>query len=211
MDVRCDRCQTEYELEDDSVAERGASVQCTTCGHTFVVSRRKPDAHAHARPDDRDGGARLGADHRGREDPPVPRSDHAAEMDRRASRRPRPIASRRPGASRAGWATWTSCGRSSIWSIRPTAPRRRAVARPTQPETPQRHRRRRARLRVARRGRRRRADERPSIAGRRAARPRRRGSIRTSRRGCRRWASTTAWASCCRQRNIGAKCGLRAS
>src|SRR3954470_16823689 len=43
MDVRCDRCQTEYELEDASVAERGASVQCTTCGHTFVVSRRKPD------------------------------------------------------------------------------------------------------------------------------------------------------------------------
>src|SRR5262245_62219381 len=41
MDVRCDRCQTEYELEDDSVAERGASVQCTTCGHTFVVSREK--------------------------------------------------------------------------------------------------------------------------------------------------------------------------
>jgi predicted Zn finger-like uncharacterized protein len=40
MDVRCDRCQTEYELEDESVAERGASVQCTTCGHTFVVSRR---------------------------------------------------------------------------------------------------------------------------------------------------------------------------
>jgi predicted Zn finger-like uncharacterized protein len=41
MDVRCDRCQTEYELEDDSVAETGASVQCTTCGHTFMVSRRK--------------------------------------------------------------------------------------------------------------------------------------------------------------------------
>src|ERR1700753_2932979 len=39
MDVRCDRCQTEYELDDDSVAGAGASVQCTTCGHTFVVSR----------------------------------------------------------------------------------------------------------------------------------------------------------------------------
>src|SRR5436190_14859145 len=39
MDVRCDRCQTEYELDDDSVAGPGASVQCTTCGHTFVVSR----------------------------------------------------------------------------------------------------------------------------------------------------------------------------
>ena len=40
MDVRCDRCQTEYELDDASVAERGASVQCTTCGHTFIVSRK---------------------------------------------------------------------------------------------------------------------------------------------------------------------------
>ena len=40
MDVRCDRCQTEYELDDASVAERGASVQCTTCGHTFTVMRR---------------------------------------------------------------------------------------------------------------------------------------------------------------------------
>jgi predicted Zn finger-like uncharacterized protein len=40
MDVRCDRCQTEYELDDESVADGGASVQCTTCGHTFVVSKR---------------------------------------------------------------------------------------------------------------------------------------------------------------------------
>src|SRR4051794_22844716 len=39
MDVRCDRCQTEYELDDDSVSDAGASVQCTTCGHTFVVGR----------------------------------------------------------------------------------------------------------------------------------------------------------------------------
>src|SRR4051794_18679918 len=37
MDVRCDRCETEYELDDDSVTEGGASLQCTTCGHTFVV------------------------------------------------------------------------------------------------------------------------------------------------------------------------------
>jgi predicted Zn finger-like uncharacterized protein len=39
MDVRCDRCQTEYELDDASVGDAGASVQCTSCGHTFVVSR----------------------------------------------------------------------------------------------------------------------------------------------------------------------------
>ena len=39
MDVRCDRCQTEYELDDESVGAGGASVQCTTCGHTFIVAR----------------------------------------------------------------------------------------------------------------------------------------------------------------------------
>jgi predicted Zn finger-like uncharacterized protein len=44
MDVRCDRCQTEYELDDESVAEGGASVQCTSCGNTFVVGRdRRPE------------------------------------------------------------------------------------------------------------------------------------------------------------------------
>src|SRR4051812_35946261 len=39
MDVRCDRCQTEYELDDASVGAEGASVQCTSCGHTFIVTR----------------------------------------------------------------------------------------------------------------------------------------------------------------------------
>lgn len=39
MDVRCDRCETEYELDDAIVTEAGASVQCTTCGHTFTVTR----------------------------------------------------------------------------------------------------------------------------------------------------------------------------
>jgi predicted Zn finger-like uncharacterized protein len=39
MDVRCERCLTEYELGDDSVSEAGTSVQCTTCGHTFRVRR----------------------------------------------------------------------------------------------------------------------------------------------------------------------------
>jgi predicted Zn finger-like uncharacterized protein len=41
MDVRCDRCQTEYDLDDESVAEGGASVQCTSCGNTFVVGRER--------------------------------------------------------------------------------------------------------------------------------------------------------------------------
>ena len=42
MDVRCDRCHTEYELDDASVAADGATVQCTNCGHTFVVTRPAP-------------------------------------------------------------------------------------------------------------------------------------------------------------------------
>ena len=40
MDVRCDRCQTEYELDDASVSDTGTSVQCTTCGHQFIVARK---------------------------------------------------------------------------------------------------------------------------------------------------------------------------
>jgi predicted Zn finger-like uncharacterized protein len=42
MDIRCDRCETEYELDDAIVTDTGTSVQCTTCGHTFVVTRRVP-------------------------------------------------------------------------------------------------------------------------------------------------------------------------
>jgi predicted Zn finger-like uncharacterized protein len=38
MDVRCERCQTEYELEDASVSAEGTSVQCMACGNTFLVS-----------------------------------------------------------------------------------------------------------------------------------------------------------------------------
>jgi predicted Zn finger-like uncharacterized protein len=42
MDVRCDRCQTEYELDDASVTADGSTVQCTTCGHTFIVMPPAP-------------------------------------------------------------------------------------------------------------------------------------------------------------------------
>jgi predicted Zn finger-like uncharacterized protein len=39
MDVRCERCQTEYEVEDASVSDLGTEVQCSDCGHRFVVKR----------------------------------------------------------------------------------------------------------------------------------------------------------------------------
>jgi predicted Zn finger-like uncharacterized protein len=41
MDVRCERCQTEYELDDASVSDEGTAVQCTACGHTFQVMPRQ--------------------------------------------------------------------------------------------------------------------------------------------------------------------------
>jgi predicted Zn finger-like uncharacterized protein len=37
MDVRCDRCDTEYDFDDALVSERGTTVRCTNCGHQFKV------------------------------------------------------------------------------------------------------------------------------------------------------------------------------
>lgn len=44
MDVRCERCQTEYEVEDARVSDLGTQVQCGDCGHRFVVKRPAPVA-----------------------------------------------------------------------------------------------------------------------------------------------------------------------
>ena len=43
MDVRCEKCQTEYELDETKVSEVGVTVKCTTCGFLFRV-RRRPTA-----------------------------------------------------------------------------------------------------------------------------------------------------------------------
>lgn len=37
MDVRCDRCSTEYEFDNALVSGRGTTVRCTNCGHQFKV------------------------------------------------------------------------------------------------------------------------------------------------------------------------------
>ena len=37
MDVRCDRCETEYDFDDALISLRGTSVQCTNCGHRFRI------------------------------------------------------------------------------------------------------------------------------------------------------------------------------
>ncbi|MHB8417916.1 MAG: zinc-ribbon domain-containing protein [Myxococcales bacterium] len=44
MDVRCDRCQTEYEFDEARLTEAGVAVKCTACGNVFKV--RKPAAAA---------------------------------------------------------------------------------------------------------------------------------------------------------------------
>jgi predicted Zn finger-like uncharacterized protein len=37
MDVRCEKCQTEYELEESRLKPSGVTVKCTQCGHMFRV------------------------------------------------------------------------------------------------------------------------------------------------------------------------------
>lgn len=37
MDVRCNRCGTEYELDEGRVAASGTTVKCSNCGHIFKV------------------------------------------------------------------------------------------------------------------------------------------------------------------------------
>ena len=39
MDVRCEKCGTEYELDDSRLKPAGVSVKCTSCGHVFRVRR----------------------------------------------------------------------------------------------------------------------------------------------------------------------------
>jgi predicted Zn finger-like uncharacterized protein len=39
MDVRCDRCHTEYEFDEARLTEAGVAVRCTSCGNVFKVSK----------------------------------------------------------------------------------------------------------------------------------------------------------------------------
>jgi predicted Zn finger-like uncharacterized protein len=40
MDVRCERCGTEYEFDEDRITEAGVAVRCTHCGHVFMVKKK---------------------------------------------------------------------------------------------------------------------------------------------------------------------------
>ncbi len=40
MDVKCDRCGTEYEIDDSRVTEDGVSVKCNSCGYLFRIRKK---------------------------------------------------------------------------------------------------------------------------------------------------------------------------
>src|SRR6266496_5450462 len=42
MDVRCEKCQTEYELDEARLKPGGVTVKCTNCGHMFKIRGRTP-------------------------------------------------------------------------------------------------------------------------------------------------------------------------
>lgn len=44
MDVRCNRCATEYDFDDALISERGTTVKCTNCGYQFKVFPQQPQA-----------------------------------------------------------------------------------------------------------------------------------------------------------------------
>jgi predicted Zn finger-like uncharacterized protein len=46
MDVRCNRCSTDYEFDDALISDRGTTVQCTNCGYQFKIypERSQPSA-----------------------------------------------------------------------------------------------------------------------------------------------------------------------
>ena len=55
MDIKCERCGTEYEFDDSRVSEEGVTVKCSTCGHLFKI-RKKSFVLTEPVPQD-DGGA----------------------------------------------------------------------------------------------------------------------------------------------------------
>lgn len=42
MDVRCEKCGTEYELDESRLKPGGVTVKCTNCGHMFKIRKRTP-------------------------------------------------------------------------------------------------------------------------------------------------------------------------
>ena len=161
MDVRCDRCQTEYELDDESLAGGGASVQCTSCGHTFVVGRDRGGVTPGPVPTPGPTTSSWmltteeGKTHRFRD----PTTLQKWVVERRVGRTDRVCP---PGGAGDAWGTLDEL--RPFFDVVDQADRAAAaarVARPTRPETPRTPRGAQC-LRLPRRGRRRHSHQQPS-------------------------------------------------
>jgi predicted Zn finger-like uncharacterized protein len=53
MEVRCEKCRTEYQFDDDKVTEAGVAVQCTQCNHVFKVKKKALVITMPVKPDER--------------------------------------------------------------------------------------------------------------------------------------------------------------
>ena len=74
MDVRCEKCQTEYELDESRLKPGGVTVKCTNCGHMFKI-RKRTNTNV---------GLPVAADRPGRvtaSKPPPPTSDRSQRAD----------------------------------------------------------------------------------------------------------------------------------
>jgi predicted Zn finger-like uncharacterized protein len=61
MDVRCEKCKTEYEFDDARISEAGVTVKCTSCGHVFKVKKRALVVTVPVRPEEAEGALSAGA------------------------------------------------------------------------------------------------------------------------------------------------------
>lgn len=59
MDVRCEKCKTEYEFDDARITEAGVTVKCTTCGYVFKVKKKALFVTVPVKPDDVAGASPL--------------------------------------------------------------------------------------------------------------------------------------------------------
>lgn len=55
MDVRCERCRAQYVFDDEQVTLSGLTVQCTHCGHVFMVKKKELVVTVPVRPDEVEG------------------------------------------------------------------------------------------------------------------------------------------------------------
>src|SRR3990167_985189 len=94
MDVRCEKCNTEYELDEARLKPGGVTVKCTNCGHMFKIRKRSPTNVGAAVDPPRQAPRPVARNEDSTDEPtragrPVPRADEPAPTARPAAPAPR--------------------------------------------------------------------------------------------------------------------------